>query len=363
MSDTVRVGVIGTSWFADLMHLPNLKSHPRAEIAAICGRNRSRAQEMADKYSIPQVYTDYRELIDKAHVDAVVIITPDHMHYPMTMVALEAGLHVLCEKPLAMNADQAREMLNKAEEAGVKHMTFFTYRWLPSYRYLRQLVEAGTIGRCYHCDFRYLAGYGRQPQYWWGRDSRLSTGTLGNLGSHVIDMLHWLVGDIARVHARLSSFVDHPGPDGGSIDLANDWAALTLEFENGARGVLQVSSVANEGERGQEQRLSLYGEQGALEYEQNYIHSEIRLALDGKSRFETLSIPEELTRGVDPGLPLFAQALQMFQTQPIGDRAFIDAILEDRPVKPDFEDGLKVVEVIDAAVESDRTGCWVSVGV
>ena len=140
MPERVRVGVIGTSWYADMMHLPNLKSHPRAELAAICGRNRERAEEMARKYEIPRVFTDYRELIEEGDLDAVVVATPDDLHHPMTMAALDAGLHVLCEKPMALNAGQAGEMYDKAEAAGVKHMVFFTYRWWPSYRYLKQLV-------------------------------------------------------------------------------------------------------------------------------------------------------------------------------------------------------------------------------
>ena len=129
MTDKVRVGVIGTSWYADLAHLPRIKSHSRAELAAVCGRNRERAEEMAGKYESPLVFTDYRDMIEKGHLDAVIVSTPDDLHYPMTMDALDAGLHVLCEKPMALNLAQAKEMYEKAESAGVKHMVFFTYRW------------------------------------------------------------------------------------------------------------------------------------------------------------------------------------------------------------------------------------------
>jgi predicted dehydrogenase len=96
---------------------------------AICGRNRERAEEMAHKYAIPTVFTDYHELIDKGHVQALVVATPDDLHYPITMAALDAGLHVLCEKPMALTVKQAREMTEKAEKVGVKHMVLFTNRW------------------------------------------------------------------------------------------------------------------------------------------------------------------------------------------------------------------------------------------
>ena len=99
MPGEVRVGVIGTSWWADDMHLPSIKSHPQARLAAICGRNRERAEEMAAKYDIPLVYTDYREMIAKGGLDAAVISTPDDLHYPITMAALDAGLPP-CTQPM-----------------------------------------------------------------------------------------------------------------------------------------------------------------------------------------------------------------------------------------------------------------------
>ncbi len=131
-NEKVKVGVIGTSWFADLMHLPILSNYDRVLLTAICGRNRERADEMAAKYGVPQTYTNYRQMIDEAQLDAVVVASPDDLHYEMVMVALDAGLHVLCEKPVALNADHAKSMYDKAEAAGVKHMVNFTYRGLPN---------------------------------------------------------------------------------------------------------------------------------------------------------------------------------------------------------------------------------------
>jgi predicted dehydrogenase len=132
--DRLRVGVIGTSGYTQVSHLPRIASHPRAELAAVCGRDLDRTNEVAQKRGIRGVYTDYREMIARGDLDAVVVSAPDDLHYEMTMEALDAGLHVLCEKPLASNAAQARQMLDKAEEAGVVHMVCFTYRWLPHYR-------------------------------------------------------------------------------------------------------------------------------------------------------------------------------------------------------------------------------------
>src|SRR3954447_26167803 len=98
MAEKVRVGMIGTSWYADALHLPSLTSHPDASVTAICGRNQERAGEMARKFHIPNIYGDYRDLIKSGLVDAVVIATPDDLHREMTLAAVDAGLHVVCEK-------------------------------------------------------------------------------------------------------------------------------------------------------------------------------------------------------------------------------------------------------------------------
>ncbi len=129
MFDEVRVGIIGTSGWTELMFIISFKSHPAAEIVAICGRNRERGQELAEKHNIPQVFTDYGTMINEAGIDAIVVAAPDDLHVPMTMAALEAGLHVLCEKPLVDNSEQARQMYDKANAMGVKHMVLYTWSW------------------------------------------------------------------------------------------------------------------------------------------------------------------------------------------------------------------------------------------
>ena len=116
---TLRIGVIGTSGFTQRFHLDSLRNHPTVQITAICGRNRQRAQGVAGRYGIPQVLTDYRELVRNPDVDAVVISTPNNLHYPMAMAALEAGKQVFCEKPLAMNLRDAQDMYEKAQSSGV----------------------------------------------------------------------------------------------------------------------------------------------------------------------------------------------------------------------------------------------------
>lgn len=364
MTKQIQVGIVGTSWWADMMLLPSLKSHPRVELAAICGRNRDRAEEMAKKYDIPHVFTDYREIIEKGNLQALVIATPDDLHYLMTMSALEAGLHVLCDKPLANTADQAKEMYEKAEAVGVKHMALFTWRWMPHFQYLRKLIADGYIGRCFQAQFSFLGGYGRAREYLWRFDHQRANGIVGDLGSHMIDFARWYVGDIVKVNASLATFIDRPGVGGQPLDPANDSAILAIEFANGAHGTIQVSAVTHLGDRGNEQHLILYGEAGTLQADVLFAGVEsgavIRGARQNDDQFQMLPVPDKLWGDVDRSDFASAQVPGLFVEQSIGPRLFIDAILEDRPVSPNFYDGFKAQEVVDAALKSHRTGCQVS---
>jgi predicted dehydrogenase len=360
MSDTVRVGVVSTSWWADEMYLPALKSHPQAEAAAICGRDRQRAEEIAARYGIPGVFGDYREMIDRGDLDAVIVGVPDDVHHAVTLYALKSGLHVLCDKPLALNAREAREMAETAEAVGVKHAVLFTYRWMPFFRYARDLIQQGCVGRLYHAEFRYLASYARRKAYAWRLDRKRANGVLGDLGSHMIDMARWLVGDITRVSAQLKVCVERPGLEGGPIDPANDSALVLTEFAHGAQGVIQASCVAYMAERGMEQQVKLYGEDGTLEVTMPYEGSEagaiIRVARSHEDQFQRLLVPDSYWGEADRSRPF-----SIFKTQPVGVRLFVDAILNNRPIEPDFYDGYKVQQVIDAALQSHASGCAVSI--
>lgn len=362
MSRRVRVGIVGTSWWADMMYLPALKSHPQAELTAICGRNRARAEEMAKKYEIPQVFTDYQTMIEQAGIEALIVAIPDDLHYPVTMAALNAGLHVLCEKPLAFTLGQAREMVERAEVARVKHMTYFTWRWLPVFQYLKRLIQEGYLGRCTYSQFRYVGGYGRSGNYHWKWDRQRGLGILGDLGVHMIDMARWCLGDIAKVSAHLPAYIARPDATGQPLDAANDAALLMLKYQDGSQGVIQVSAVAHTGDRGLECQVVLYGEGGTLEVD---LHLDggyvIRGTRSAEKQINRLTIPDEIMQGVDQDSSLDVQFNRIYLEQAVGSRLFIDAILNDQPLSPSFYDGLQAQAVIEAALEADRRECWVSV--
>jgi predicted dehydrogenase len=353
MVEKLRIGVVGASWYSDLRHLPALKSHPQAETVAICDILRDRAEEMAKKYDIPFVSTDYLEVIEKGDLDALFIVTPDDTHHAITMAALEVGLHVMCEKPLAHTASQAREMYEKAEVIGVKHMTFFSFRWPPHHRYLKELVDEGYIGRCYDCHITLFTGSGRGGGYSWRYDRNHGNGMLSEYGAHMTDQARWLVGDIAKVNAHLRMFLNRPGLDGGALDPTNDSVIMAIEFENGAQGSMQLSSLACLGARGWDQRITIHGESGTLEAKATYSSAEIRGIQDGEKEFRLLPVPDRLSRGVDRENPFD------IRSQFTGVYLFIDSVLEDKTITPSFYDGLKAQEVIDAAKKSNEMDQWV----
>ncbi len=356
MSAKIRVGVVGTSWYAEMSHVVSLKDLPEADLFAICGRNRSRAEELAAKYEIPQVFTDYQDMIAHADLQAMVVVTPDDLHYPVTMAALDAGLHVLCEKPLAMNSTQAKAMLDSAQAVGVKHMVYLTNRWLPVYKYIRQLIDQGYIGRCYQLNIRYDGDYG--PNYMWRFDSQRANGILGDLGSHMIDLARWFVGDITEVCGQLSTFINRPSPDARPMVQANDAALMLLRFANGAQGSIQVSAVAQLGNEGHQQHVILYGEEGTLEVNNNFLRGniEIRGIRKGEKEFLNLEIPQELL-----GANNWTDPVERWLRSATGDRSFIDTILFDRVPEPSFLDGYKVQLVMDAIKESHEQRKWVAI--
>lgn len=364
MLETVRVGIISTSWWAEDAHIPAFRSHPQAQVVAICGRNRANAEVVAAKYDIPQVFTDYNTMIREGHLDAVDIAAPDDTHYEMAMAALEAGLHVLCEKPLALKAEHAREMFEQAEAKGVKHMVFLTWRWMPHHRYLQHLVAEGYIGRCYQAFFRQWSPYGLEDGYGWRFDRQRSNGIVSDLGTHMIDMARWCLsginGEINRAQAHTAVHVARPGVDGAVLQPANDAAHIGLEFANGAQGLIQVSSVAYMGEPWVVEQITLSGSEGMLETHLCLGGDEeemwIRGVRQGEPLLRKLAIPAEFLGGVNPTDPF-----EVLVKHPVGPRHFVDAILHDLPVSPSFYDGLKVQEIVDAAITSADAGCWVVV--
>jgi predicted dehydrogenase len=351
----VRVGVVGTTWYAET-HLRNLQSHDRAEVTAITGRDRAKAEDVAARYGIPRVFSDYSDMIASGAIDAIVIIAPDELHLPITLEALDAGLHVLCEKPLATTAEDAELMYRTAEGRGLKHMSFFALRNSIHHRYLRALIDEGYLGRVYTAQLHLSHGFFRGPGYQWRFDSRRGTGALGDLGCYLFDQARWYVGDIVAVAADLTSFVDRPAPDGADYVPANDSAVMAVRFANGAQGTISANVVAHQADGRQRNTIALQGEGGTLELDHTFAGATLRGARADEDRLTEIAIPAEFWAGVDPSDPGAAS-----RSHSVGDRAFLDAILDDTTVEPSFYDGWQVQRVIEAAFGADASRGWCAV--
>jgi predicted dehydrogenase len=357
MDGAVRLGVVGTSWWADSMYLPALKRHPHAEVCAVAGARPEHTREFADRWGIPGAYDSLESMLDSERLDALLVLTPNVHHHPMTMAALEHGLHVFCEKPLGMDASQTREMAKAAERLGVMNMCPFTYSFMPFARYTKELVDDGWIGQPYHLDMRYFSDYGRDGSYMWRFDpAEAGSGVTADLGSHWVYIARWLFGEILAVSAVFGHAVSRgPRPDGRPYEAAEDSAMLLLEFASGATGSIHVSAVAHEPTPfGQLQQWELHGSEGTLHALCDWDHVE---RVDGAHAddpaIRELPIPdrfyEDIRRGSVPDT--FEDT---FRERDNMARGFVTAVAEGGVAVPSFRDGWMVQRVVDAAVRSAR---------
>jgi predicted dehydrogenase len=364
MADRVRIGIAGTSWWADSMYLPALVDHPLAEVRAVAGARPGHTREFAAKWGIATPYDTAEAMLDAEPLDAVIVATPNRSHYPIARAALERGLHVLCEKPVGMSSSEARRLADLAAAKGVTTMVPFTYKNMPGFRYLKELVDEGYIGQPYHLNMRYYAGYGRSGEYAWRFDLDVAGAALaGDLGSHLAYYAYWLFGDVESVTAEFGWSVPRASrPDGSDYPLGEDSAIILLRFENGATGALHVSSVAHEPSSfNQLQAVELHGAAGTLRHVNDWTHVQsVAGARAEEAAVHELPIPDHCWGGA-PRDEAHETYKHVFRHQETQARAFVSAVAAGRPVKPDLADGLAVQRIVDAAVTSAREGRRVSI--
>lgn len=362
---TVRIGVVGTSWWADAMYYPALKAHPQAELVAICGRNEAKAREVAAQWGIPQVYTDYNVMIDSGAIDAVIVSTSNETHKDITLKAAAAGLHVLCEKPLGLNYAEALAMTEAVEAKGLKNLTPFTYSYMPTARYIKELIDSGYIGQPYSLNLRYYASYGRNGDYMWRFDqSKGGAGAVGDIGSHFLYLATLFYGEIEGLYCQLGYTVKRPDVDGEGkpYPVADDQAVVTLQFKNGAQGVIQVTTLAYEATPfGQTHHFDFHGSGGTLySYTDWDTVQQVKGAKVGEGVPKELPIPEHIWNGMRHDT-VHNTYKDTFRTQDFMARQFVTGIVENKEVRPNFRDGLMIQRLIDAAVKSNAEKRWVSI--
>jgi predicted dehydrogenase len=220
-------------------------------MAAISGRNEQAVADAARRFGYKKYYTDWRDMVADDDVQLLDNGGPNNVHADPCIMAAEAGKHILCEKPLARTPEEAQAMLDAVEKAGVKHMVAFNYRFVPAVRQIRNLIDSGALGQIYHWRAVYLQEwimphYGT-PKIWRLDKSVAGSGAMGDLGTHIIDLAHYLVGDIKSVAGMTKTFIKERDIEGEEnkwqVDVDDAFVAA-VEFANGAVGSLEATRFA-----------------------------------------------------------------------------------------------------------------------
>lgn len=360
MAEKVRLGIIGTSGWAEMLYFGMLRGCADAEVVAICGRDGRRLQDVAGRYGVADTHGDYRDLLARTDLDAVAIVVPDDLHQQMALAAIDRGLHVLCEKPLANTAEDARQMLDAATRAGVIHMVMFTWRWQPHFQYVRSLVKAGAFGRLYRTQLSFITSFAHDGKYQWRLDPARANGVVGDLGSHLFDLSRWLFDDeIVSLVADLGTAVPRGAIAGHEAGSGNDFAHALFRYAGGAQGTADVTVVSHDGDRVVQHLLRIEGERASLELEHVLFGAapglRLRMAEAGGATV-AVDVPDEFYRGADRTDPL-----SIYGTASAGIRRFVSDIRHGRPAEPDFHDGWRAQQLVDAALISSRERRWVDI--
>jgi predicted dehydrogenase len=355
-SNGLRIGVIGVG-FGATVQVPGFQSEGW-EVVALCSRRKERVEEAAAKLGIPDTTTDWRELIARSDLDAVSIVTPPAEHHEMALAALRAGKHVLCEKPFALNAQQAKEMRGAAEASGLTAMVTHEFRFAPQRAYVHDLIQQGYVGPLHLLMFDQLIAIPMQPRpMGWSSQASSGGGFLGGLGSHNIDAWrHWF-GEITGVGGKLAAFFpDRLNPETGAAVLADaeDTFSFVATFANGGLGTMTLSTAVAVH---QGARVLVQGKEGTLSTPQpgfNPRPDGVVLGAKVGEQLQELPMPKEyraLEDDRDERLLPFRLLV----------REFARGIREGTSPSPSFADGYRCQQVLDAVRESSATGRWVEI--
>lgn len=357
-SQAVGVALIGAGGIALANHLPGIAlAGERARLVAVCDTNPKTLAAAREKTGVRHAFSDYRDAIACDGVDAVIVATPNLTHAEIVLAAVAAKKHVLCEKPLAMHHADALAMLEAAEAAGVRHMTAFTYRFVPAMQYMHHLVQQGAIGAPYHFRAQRFQDWGDRNLGWRQVKKLAATGELGDMLSHRIDYGHLLLGKVKRLVASLRMFVPTRGGEASDLD---DWVSILCDYANNdATGVLESTKLATgygEGYGGRD-AVELNGADGSLVYS-TQSPNELKIGKRGSGALETVDVPREfLTWPGSPRDPGDGDPRVSFRYDQGFE--FIDAIVNQRSCRPSFVEGVEAQKIMDAAVRSSEERRWI----
>ncbi|MCL6429947.1 MAG: Gfo/Idh/MocA family oxidoreductase [Anaerolineae bacterium] len=373
MANEINVGIVGTRFmgrahshaFVDVAHFFDLPLVPVRRAA--CGRDVAQLAAFARQFGWQTTETSWERLVARDDIDLVDICTSNASHMPIAVAAARAGKHILCEKPIAMNAEEARRMLDAAREAGVSHMVAFNYRRVPALVLGRELIEQGKLGRIVHFDAVYYQDWLVDPSFpmVWRHDiTEAGSGAHGDMHAHLVDLARFLVGEIAAVSGVQEVFIkERPRADGQGVGTvtADDATYFLARFESGAIGSFLATRLATG--RKNYLRLEIFGSEGSLVFNLerlNELEYYSRRDPGPEQGFRTILATDSAHPYVKAWWPA-GHIIGWEHTFIHEVRDLLVAIANREPVHADFYDGLRCQQVLDAVCVSAREGRWVDV--
>ena len=349
-----RIGIIGYGWVASANHRNSYKLSQDAEIVAVCDVNPKALEKAKEDFNLSDdcLFSDYKALIDSGKCDMVDICTPNSLHCEQAKYALHAGLAVSMEKPAGVNSKEVDEVRALAEEKGLPVFICFTWRHMPTTRFLKDTIDSGAIGKVYHCYIKCIKESGLwegRRLEWRFREELGGTGVLCDLGSHMIDFLNWMNEDIVGLSANMGIFIKERqklDSDEWAPVTTDDYANIIADLKSGATANIELSRCAKTEEQLVE--FVIYGEKGYICFS-NRVGEGLEICYGDKETIakgrQRVSTPDKY--GV-PG--------DIYQSQ-----SFIDlANGKSDAFTSTINDGLRAQMIIDAAIKSHKEKRYVT---
>ncbi len=355
----IGVAVVGTG-FGQKVHIPGISAHPRTKVVAVYNPDLDKAKAIADSHQIPHACNTIADIVALSEVQAVSISTPPFLHYEMAKTVLQAGKHLLLEKPITLNAAEAKELYQLANNKGVIASVDFEFRFVPGWQLLSELLSQDYVGdkRLIRIDW---LGASRadasRPWNWYSRQDK-GGGALGSLGSHAFDYIYWLFGPVRRLSAHLSTAiptrVDPATGESKPVD-SDDTCMLMLELADGTPCQLSISAVVH---APRPHWVEVYGDKGTLvlgsENQKDYVHGfRVQGSQPGKPLTE-IQIPNRLIfpkNYADGRISAFIRVIDQW----------VEGIDRGEAIAPSLREGVYSQLLMDLSHESNATKAWVDV--
>jgi predicted dehydrogenase len=383
---TMNVAIIGYK-FMGKAHSNAWRSAPyffdlpiKPVMKLACGRTKEPLKAFAAQWGWEETETDWRKVVGRKDIDIVDISLPPNLHYEVAIAAAKAGKHIFCEKPMAMNHAQAKEMYEAAQKAGVVHYLNHNYRRCPAVMLAKRLIDEGKIGRIFHWRGAYLQSWTVDPAFpltWHMRKEIAGSGPQGGINSHSVDLARFLVGEIKSVMGMTALFFEErpipdetesgtfkgtaKGSEKGKVTV-EDACFMLAEFQNGALGSFEVTQYAVG--RKNYNTFEIYGDKGAMAFNfermnelEFYSVNDPEYAQGFRTILATEPVHPYIANWWPPGHII---GYEHEFTHAVAD--FMGAVAKGEKISPNFYDGMKCMEVLDAGLESARTGKRIELG-